>query len=843
MLLIDVGTNVNLSSDATGTALHLAALHGHIELLEALINKKANINAWSKNYGPVINAAISSGEPRAVRYLLDQSSIVLDFAREQMPPLAHSASMLEKTLFQDILNIGKDKWTNHHYDQALIEASHGEKLDNIDLLLECHAFTIEILNEALKVAAFEDHWTCVARFLEIPGLTCNEVFYLAAITMRGRQADDILQLVWDYAENQIPIEVVNAALYRATDNEKEEVITWLLDICHADANATEDFPSALDSISDKVKPDKTFGDALSASAWDGTIRIIRKLLSKGADVENSRGCALQLAALEGKADVVELLLQHGSAVDRIPGDEVDTMRFGKYRGPAFEAGTALQAACIAGKTDVVRVLLEHGADPNLGRGKFSNPLTAVIQNDRPDILRLLLRSEGLQVEVDGGFDDSTPVINCVTYMDLQPLMDLVEIGHADINRPNKNGDAALIVAAERGEADSVAFLCEAGADVMHDSPSHGFALQMALDAGHEACAMIIAKHMVPILQALNRAVANGNTLVGRIIKQPTIDHPFVSENAHAQVIHHNKDLQAEIGTIREYQRNWHEMERKVKDSREKEAEAILEMKKMREQMMEESIELRRKAEAESAATEAKRKEYELYISMSVELEAENKRLQQLHIDQVKAREEIRQARSLSVEVAKAKAEATAKEEELQQALAGKEQWKHAAESAMEYNKTLQERLAEYDRKANKGLFSFGKDRKFSDENVSLSPPIGSSHDSFSELDVTLKRHGTVNSFETESISEYAERASIDSKGLDSADKRPTRQLLGMHRLTSSTSDVLSKAMRKKKDGEEITRTNGEDVDEGLPNKEKSSGKSPDLLSKPFRRKAIGEGVK
>ena len=904
MLLIDMGTNVNLGSDATGTALHLAALHGHVELMEALINKKANINAWSEKYGPVINAAISSGEPKAVRYLLDRSNIVLDFAREQMPPLAHSAFMLEKALFQDILNIGKDKWTDHHYDQALIEASHGEKLDNIDLLLERHTFSKEILDEALQVAAFEDHWACVKRILELPGLACNEVFYLAARTERSRQADDILRLVWDYSKHQIPREVLNAALYRATDNEKEEVVTWFLDTCHADANATEEFPSTLHAISHKAQPDKTFGNALSAAAWDGTIRIVRKLLDKGAEVENSRGCALQMAAQEGSAEVVELLLQHHSAVDRIPGDAVDTLRFGVYRGPAFEAGTALQAACVAGKTDVVKVLLEHGADPNLGRGKFSNPLTAVMQNDKPDILKLLLDSERLQVEVDGGFDDSTPVINCVTYMDLEPLKDIVEIGHADINRRNGSGDTALIVAADRGEADSVEFLCKAGAEVMHDSPNRGFALQVALDGGHEECAMIITKHMVPILKALNRAIAKGNTLVEKIIKQPTVDHTFVSEEAFAQVLDHNKSLEAEIAKIRGYQRDWLEMERKVKEAREKEADTVIEMRKMDKDLDQEKLELRNKAKAESAATEAKRIEYEERIRISTDLEAENKKLQQLHTDQVianaRAREDVKQAQILSEQAARARDEAAAKEEKFAEALAENKQLRNAGESAAEMIKIQQERLAEYERKASKSMFPFGKDRKdrkASEEAVPLSPPYNGFHDASSEIDVTLKRASTMNSIEVDSAFEYAGRDSVDSKAFENSDKKPKRPSLN-RKWTSSTSDVMQKAMRKKKDSDDIkeddesvkdvdaeesekrkkrwtskpsdvmkamhkkkdadelreddesTKVNGENADEVTAEREKrlaldrQSSKSSDILNSSFRRKAVvGETIK
>jgi len=80
--------------------------------------------------------------------------------------------------------------------------------------------------------------------------------------------------------------------------------------------------------------------------------VIRQLLEHGAavEVQNEIGLRpLQIAAWEGKASTVRLLLEHGAQIDC-------------YAGSGNWSGTALMFAISAEDLPTINTLLEHGAD-------------------------------------------------------------------------------------------------------------------------------------------------------------------------------------------------------------------------------------------------------------------------------------------------------------------------------------------------------------------------------------------------------------------------------------------------------------------------------------------------
>src|SRR5439155_1313309 len=89
-----------------------------------------------------------------------------------------------------------------------------------------------------------------------------------------------------------------------------------------------------------------------------------------------------------------------------------------------DSGTALQIAALMGREDVVKLLLARRANPNLGAGRWENPVTAAANNNTPEIMLLLLSA---------GAD------------------------------PNTRG--ILRFAAGRGETTSIGYLLDAGADI------------------------------------------------------------------------------------------------------------------------------------------------------------------------------------------------------------------------------------------------------------------------------------------------------------------------------------------------------------------------------------------
>jgi uncharacterized protein len=78
----------------------------------------------------------------------------------------------------------------------------------------------------------------------------------------------------------------------------------------------------------------------------GHVKIVRKLLAAGADVNGEEGWALYTASDRGKELVVRTLIEAGAAVN-----------------PKFFGQTALMRASRNGHTNIVQMLLDAGAAP------------------------------------------------------------------------------------------------------------------------------------------------------------------------------------------------------------------------------------------------------------------------------------------------------------------------------------------------------------------------------------------------------------------------------------------------------------------------------------------------
>ena len=197
---------------------------------------------------------------------------------------------------------------------------------------------------------------------------------------------------------------------------------------------------------------------LTLAANQGSQEICDSLLRRGVAVDpvdkaETWGSPLVAAAASGQGHILELLLENGADVNRIPS-----------RGD-YESALAACWNCKA-----AGILLRHGADPNrpLKWGKYGSALAVAAEGHYLDLAELLIRA-GAEVNQVLQFGVERSALNAAI---ARPSLDMVRllVGYgADVNRFN-----ALERAISKGHRPVTEILVENGADVNMESQSVGY---------------------------------------------------------------------------------------------------------------------------------------------------------------------------------------------------------------------------------------------------------------------------------------------------------------------------------------------------------------------------------
>ncbi|KAF7983634.1 hypothetical protein HWV62_20572 [Athelia sp. TMB] len=375
-VLLEKGADIDVKGGFCASALQAASAEGHLEMAKLLLKNGADVNNAGGTYGSALQAASARDRLEITKLLLENGADV---------------------------NIAGGA-----YGSALQAASAGGHLEIAKLLVENGAdvnFAEGLDGSALQAASAEGHHE-IARLLLENGADVNIAGAGYGSALQAASAEGHLEISKLLLENRAEVNIAGgaygSALQAASAEGHLEIAKLLLEN-GADVNIAEGYGSALQAASARghleiaklllengadVNIAEGYGSALQAASAFGHLEIAKLLLEKGADVNIAggfHGSALLAASANGHLEIAKLLLENGANVN--------------IAGGAY--GSALQAASAEGHLEIAKPLLENGADVKFAGGRYGSALRAASAEGHLEIAKLLLEN-GADVNVTGG---------------------------------------------------------------------------------------------------------------------------------------------------------------------------------------------------------------------------------------------------------------------------------------------------------------------------------------------------------------------------------------------------------------------------------------------------------
>ena len=468
------------------TALHGAAYHGDVEVVKVIVKALEKIDpkppaspldVQNEILGTPLCCAAYNVNADIVTYLLEKGAS-LEAPHDYAMGNAVGAAVWianDEDVIKPLLDAGCS--INMPYcdgDWPLLAPVVNNNPDVMEMMLEeKHHANKESRQMALIRVCSEGYLEVFLRMigergegkLKAPNYIVDLEHKEALVGAAQQGQTDIIEA---YPKEFFSQEILDACLYMAVDMEQEDTVKALLKL-GASPNAEGE----------------EFGNALQASAFDGTADITRLLIEAGADVNKQGagyGYAIQAAAVSGSVGIMEQLVAAGANVNV---------------GPDGFYGNALYAAAITNDFEAAKFLVEHGADVNAKCDKYTTALLAAVQSSNFEIMVYLLE-KGADVNARCTGEEhamgATPLILSTFTMSAESTKHLIEKG-ADVNSVDDEGMTALVCAAWCPDSDMVKMLLEhGGSDVNHHSWKRGTALQAAAAKGSEDCCEVLLEH-------------------------------------------------------------------------------------------------------------------------------------------------------------------------------------------------------------------------------------------------------------------------------------------------------------------------------------------------------------
>ncbi|MFP4549756.1 MAG: ankyrin repeat and protein kinase domain-containing protein [Spirochaetales bacterium] len=473
--LVANGAEIDFSAPDGTTAFALAALSGHLHIMEYLRDRGANINPVIREQSPLLHELVYEDNGPAAGWLLQQGvSADLDRTSDGWSPLMVAVTVGNRTMVSLLLNAGADPdlldgrlWSPLHV--AVWDGDFG----TAELLLE-HGSDINVCGDInrspLHYVAGEGNLDAV-RFLLAAGADANvgaesnwtplhalsqngNVEIARALVAAGAKPDVGVRVhTGSYGPDTISLHsLYSPPLYYAVTQKHYPLARFLVE-----SGASMEFSEWGQGYVHRVL-------AGIKEQREECLKTARVLLAKGADPNQGQKSVQPVATADGSAPVMPPLAY------AVSQGEVEFTRLlldaGASTAIDYGGVTPLHEAARRGYGEIVRLLLAHGADPYVNsepveNGSTSPFCTAARASDAGVVKAFLEAGTSVEKAVEDTPRRFNPLFCAISANKNANVEHLVE--KATVNSTDREGYTPLMLAVERANVRAVDLLLAAGA--------------------------------------------------------------------------------------------------------------------------------------------------------------------------------------------------------------------------------------------------------------------------------------------------------------------------------------------------------------------------------------------
>ncbi|XP_041435639.1 ankyrin repeat domain-containing protein 17 isoform X3 [Xenopus laevis] len=425
------------------TPLMAAANGGHVEIVKLLLAHDAYVNSQSSTGNTALTYACAGGYVDVVKVLLESGASIEDHNENGHTPLMEAGSAGHVEVARVLLENGAgiNTHSNEFKESALTLACYKGHLEMVRFLLEAGAdqeHKTDEMHTALMEACMDGHVE-VARLLLDSGAQVNMPADSFESPLTLAACGGHVELAALLIERGANLEEVNdegyTPLMEAAREGHEEMVALLLGQ-GANINA---------------QTEETQETALTLACCGGFLEVADFLIKAGADIELGCSTPLMEAAQEGHLELVKYLLAAANV-----------------QATTATGDTALTYACENGHTDVADVLLQTGADLEHESEGGRTPLMKAARAGHVCTVQFLI-SKGANVNRTTLNNDHT-VLSLACAGGHLAVVELLLAHGADPTHRLKDGSTMLIEAAKGGHTSVVCYLLDYPSNLLSAPP-------------------------------------------------------------------------------------------------------------------------------------------------------------------------------------------------------------------------------------------------------------------------------------------------------------------------------------------------------------------------------------